>query len=592
MAPGVLRRWGRLWYRDTPRWLRGVLSVTAGVLGVVLIIRPATTLGALAVLIGTAMLLAAVLELVARTADEDRPRWRIATAIGWTIGGLFVLAWPALTVDLVAVTVGILLVINGVGSVLSATRRAHTWDVRVADAAFGVAGIVFGVLALVWPDVTLLVVAVVFGARLIMYGVVELRRAVRGTAPGDEPERQRRRGRVASAVASAVLAVALAAVSLMLHGGTPVVDAFYAAPRDVPAEPGQLIRAEVFERGVPETARAWRILYTTTDGEDEPRVASGLVVVPRQGAGDWPVIDWAHGTTGAAQHCAPSLLSEPFESGALFLLPDVIAAGWALVASDYTGLGTAGPHPYLVGDPTARSVLDARRAAAQLADADLGARTVVWGHSQGGGAALWAGAIADGYAPDVPIEGVVAMAPAADTVTLIDAATVFPGGSIFTSYAVEAYTRTYDDVTRREYLRPGVDGIVRTLAQRCLAEPGLAVSVLTALGLSQDPDIFSQPPTEGRLGARLTENIAPPGASAPLLIAQGAADSLVGAVGQDEYVARLCAAGQQVDYRRYDGMEHVSLVQPGSAFVPELMAWTAARFAGEETPDGCAVTGR
>jgi len=379
MAAGVLRRWGRLWYRDTPRWVRGVLSVTAGVLGVVLIVRPATSLGALALLIGTAMLLTAVLELVARTAEEDRPRWHIVTAIAWAVGGLFVLAWPALTVDLVAITVGILLVVNGVGSLLAALRRTHAWDLRVTDAAFGVSGVVFGVLALAWPDVALLVVAVVFGARLIMSGAVELFRAVRGTRPSAATAegRRRGRGRIVTAVASAVLAIALAAVTLLLHGGTPVVDAFYAAPRDVPDEPGQLIRAEAFERGVPEGARAWRILYTTTDGEDEPRVASGLVVVPREGAGDWPVIDWAHGTTGAAQHCAPSLLSEPFESGAMFLLPDVIAAGWALVASDYTGLGTAGPHPYLVGDPTARSVLDARRAAAQLADADLGARTVV-----------------------------------------------------------------------------------------------------------------------------------------------------------------------------------------------------------------------
>ena len=47
-------------------------------------------------------------------------------------------------------------------------------DARVADAAFGASGVIFGVLALFWPDITLLVTAVVFGARLIMSGVVDL----------------------------------------------------------------------------------------------------------------------------------------------------------------------------------------------------------------------------------------------------------------------------------------------------------------------------------------------------------------------------------------------------------------------------------
>ena len=37
----------------------------------------------------------------------------------------------------------------------------------------------FGILALVWPDITLLIVAVVFAARLIMSGLTELWRTVR-----------------------------------------------------------------------------------------------------------------------------------------------------------------------------------------------------------------------------------------------------------------------------------------------------------------------------------------------------------------------------------------------------------------------------
>ncbi len=58
-----------------------------------------------------------------------------------------------------------------------------------------------------------------------------------------------------------------------------------------------------------------------------------------------PVIAWAHGTTGIARDCAPSVFPNPFEAGSFYALDDVIANGWVLVATDYVGLGTPGPHP-------------------------------------------------------------------------------------------------------------------------------------------------------------------------------------------------------------------------------------------------------
>lgn len=588
----VARAVGRM-----PRWLRAVLAVAAVVFGAVLILHLTAAIGILALLIGLGMIVVGVLELGARGDDADRPRWRLLTAALWVAGGIFVLAWPGLTVRLLAVVVGLALIVNGVLGVVAAFRRAHSWDARVADAAFGLAGIVFGVVALAWPDITVLVVAVVFGARLVMGGLAALWRALRPRR-GPDPDAaadavpRRRWGRAAVAIGAVVVSVAAASVSVALHGGSPVVDDFYAAPRSVPDEPGRLIRAEVFTREVPDGARAWRILYTTTGGDGEPRVASGLVVVPTTGGGGWPVIDWNHGTTGSAQQCAPSLVAEPFESGALFVLPEIIAQGWALVATDYIGLGTVGPHPYLVGQPTAHASLDAVRAARELAAADLGPQTVVWGHSQGGGGALWTGAVAGDYAPDVPLAGVAALAPAGDPPGLIDALPGITGGSIFASFAVAGYTGVYPDVTFREYVRPGAEVTVRAMAQRCLSDPGTTVSVLTALGLSRDPQIFATDPTSGALGARLEANIAPATISAPLLLGQGVADTLISAAGQDAFVTRLCDAGQQADYRRYAGRDHLSLVATDSPAIPDLLAWTRDRFAGEPVEPGCTRTDR
>ncbi|MGW4929864.1 lipase family protein [Agromyces sp. NPDC004153] len=581
------------WFARLPRWLRAVIGAAGVLLGLVIVFRPTTSLGVLAILIGTGLVLSGVLELVGGGEDggaERTPVWRILMAVLWIAGGVFVLVFPGLTVRVVAVVVAIGLIVNGGGNVIAAFGRGKTLDGRISSVLLGVAGIAFGLLALLWPDITLLVVAVVFGARLIIVGLLELWHAVRGTTRAERtgpPSALLRWTRTIAAVVAVILAVVAGSVSASLRAGSPVVDEFYAAPREVPDEPGRLIRAEPFARGLPENATGWRILYTTTDETGGPAVASGLVVVPESGGGDYPVIDWTHGTTGFAQPCAPSLLAEPFESGALFLLPQIIDQGWALVATDYIGLGTPGPHPYLIGASSGYAALDARRAAAELDAADLGEQTVVWGHSQGGGAALWTGAIADSYAPDVELAGVAALAPASNLQGLMRNLPEVTGGSVFASFVIAAYTSVYPDVTYRQYVRPGAEVTVRQMADRCLAEPGVVASVLDVVGLSRDPEIFSDDPTTGSFGDRLTENVPPATISAPLLLGQGAADTLVVPSAQDAFVEDACAAGQQIDYRLYAGRDHVPLVEADSPLVPELIEWTTARLAGEDVVPGC-----
>lgn len=583
----------RGWYDRLPRGVWGSIGVIALVLGIVLIVRPTTSLGTLALLIGVACIVNGVLGLLGGGTAAGARSWQIAATVAWVVAGMFVLTWPGLTVRALAVVIGIGLLANGIGEVVAGVRGSDGADGRIATGVLGLAGMGFGVLALLWPDITMIVVAVVFGARLISSGGLEAWRALRpprrgpATSESVPASAARRWFRTIAAVVALVLAVTAGAVSAALREGSRVTDDFYAAPRTVPDRPGQLIRFEPFTRGVPETAVSWRILYTTANADGSPAVASGIVVVPSSGAGSWPVIEWSHGTTGFAQHCAPSLLDEPFESGALFLLPEVIDNGWALVAPDYVGLGTTGPHPYLIGRPNGQAALDAVRAARQLNEAQLGVQTVVWGHSQGGGVALWTGAIAGAYAPDVPLAGVAALAPAADLPQLTAGLPEIAGGSVFDSFVIAAYAAIYPDVTWREYVRPGAEVVVREMATRCLSGPGIFASVLTALSLSADPEILAADPTTGALGARLRENIPPATIDAPLLLAQGAADDLVLPVAQGGFVDSLCAAGVPVDYRLYTGLGHVSLVEVESGLVPDLIAWTEERFAGASGATSC-----
>jgi hypothetical protein len=78
----------------------------------------------------------------------------------------------------------------------------------------------------------------------------------------------------------------------------------------------------------------------------------------------------------------------------------------------------------------------------------------------------------------------------------------------------------------------------------------------------------------------------------PSLLAQGAVDTLVLPDARRRFVAHLCAASQAVDFRVYAGRDHVPLVEADSPLIPELLAWTEARLAGEPAPTECSTTER
>lgn len=567
-----------------PRWVHFVLGAVALGIGLYVLVRPFSSLRLLVILIGAGLIVTGISRLVGVDGEETG----LGRVVGllWIGGGIAVLAWPDLTVRALVWVVGIWLVVDGVVDVVSGFRGGA--DQRLASFLKGVASIVFGVLALAWPDITILVIALVFAVKLIVFGIVQIFAGFRGGRRGatsEAPGRLRPWVNVGGAVLALLVALGLAALGSQLRKGEPVVDAFYVTPAEIPADPGVLIAAESFERNMPDGARAWRILYSTTRDEGVPAVASAVVVVPEGVEGPLPVIAWAHGTTGIDETCAPSVLASGFESGAFFSLDRVLDEGWALVATDYIGLGTEGPHPYLIGQGEGRSVLDSVRAAHQLDEVSLEDQTVVWGHSQGGNAALWTGVLAPTYASDANVIGVAALAPASDLVGLMESLPGVTGGNIFAAYIMAAYSESYTDVRLDDYVVPGGQVTIGEVAERCLGEPAVFASLLSSLAV--DWSMFTADLDSGPAAARLAENVPPYTIEAPLLLGQGAADSLVRPDVQDRYVNGMCAVGRQVDYRKYEGRDHVPLVEPDSPLIPELIEWTHARLAGEDPISTC-----
>lgn len=379
-----------------------------------------------------------------------------------------------------------------------------------------------------------------------------------------------------------VLAILTPVVAWILsRPATP--DAFYssAQPRGAP---GTLLAVEPYTFEVPAGAVAWRVLYSTTRMDGSAAVASAIVMTPAGATADpLPAVAWAHGTTGIAPGCAPSIFG-PFDN--VPAVSELLAEGWAYVATDYVGLGTDGGHAYLVGADAARAVLDSVRAASQMSEASIAPRAVVWGHSQGGNSALWTGMLAPGYAPDVEVLGVAAMAPASDLGPLLNSARKGMFGKIVSSFVMRAYDETYEDVATADY----VDGLAGVLAPdiagRCVGGWGTLFSVAETTLLPAE-GIFRTDPTTGALGARLAENTPRGPFAMPVLLTQGTADDLVLANIQDGFVAGLCTAGAPVNYRLFEGLDHLTLVASDSPMIQPLIGWTRDRFAGQAPGQSC-----
>ena len=216
------------------------------------------------------------------------------------------------------------------------------------------------------------------------------------------------------AAATAIGAPAVFAESVPVgggDGGDGGVPTFYTWTDKVPETPGQLLRTEALtpQQSLAEAGQNIRLLYTSTDGIDNhsPRVVSGALFVPKgtPPRDGWPLMAWAHGTVGSADVCAPSYSARSPRDARY--LNHWLGQGYAIVATDYQGLGTPGLHPYGLTRPLAYDVLDSIRAVLQ-GHFNLSTRVVVFGQSQGGRAAFATAVYAKAYAPELNIVGVVA----------------------------------------------------------------------------------------------------------------------------------------------------------------------------------------
>lgn len=389
-----------------------------------------------------------------------------------------------------------------------------------------------------------------------------------------------------NAVGGVILLALLIIVGVWLWSYPPSPGKFFKAQVAEGTGPGHLLKSEPFKRGVPKGIMARRILYTTTLNGGEPATASAIVMwKPQENmAAPQRVILWAHGTLGAAPGCGASMQANPFAD--VPALGALLEEGWVYVASDYAGLTTKGPHPYLIGDGEARSVLDAARAAHDMTELTLSLDTVIWGHSQGGHAALWSGILARSYAPELQVKGIVALAPATDLPAIVAETEATPVGRIFSAFAARAYSDTYPDLYFSGIVRPEARWQASEISKRCFADARVVVPLLLAEKFTEG-SIFRGGDTGTAFRRKLAENVPNRKLGAPALILQGKRDDVVSAKMQAGYARDRCAAGETIDYQLLDTLDHVSIVAPDAPTAPIVIKWTRARFDGTPAPKVC-----
>lgn len=369
---------------------------------------------------------------------------------------------------------------------------------------------------------------------------------------------------------------------------------FYQVPADFNADlaPGTLLSSQPIEEA-PDGIRAERIIYVSQTAQGDSLPVSGYFVTresPSNEPAGRPLVAVAHGTTGIAPGCGVS--QAPFTPGSTGfgtwdqIISGLVGAGFSVVATDYANLGVPGVPNYLTMDGQGHDVLNSIRAAYALDRAGLNtAATALLGHSQGGHAALSAAYIAPDYAPEISLQGTVAIAPA-----LFPPAPVikqFIGASpdedaasflAFVSNIVTSYSESF----------PG-----QLSPDQVFTEKGLAAN---AVGNTKCQDALNDA-FEGPKGDFLLPDL--PNSivtlagqnfpvyekyKQPVLIQQGLEDTTVVPAVNIAAARTFCAFGSEVNLQTYPEDVHSTVLYTGQA---GALAWLLDRFAGTPVTSDC-----
>lgn len=352
---------------------------------------------------------------------------------------------------------------------------------------------------------------------------------------------------------------------------------FYDTPNPLPVKnPGDLIRSEEFDEYIlPEGVRAVRILYHSRSASGQDVAVSGVVLYPdaKPPAGGWPVLAWAHSLNGVARQCAPSL-ARNLQHGPFLTM--YVSQGYAVVATDYAGLGTSSRNAYSDTPSNATDVIYSVPAA-RAAVPPLGSRWIAVGVGQGGAAAV---AVAElqyttrdpNYLGSIAISGL----DGAWEGSTRSAAPSFYEEPLWLAYGIKS---VYPDFNVKEILTDRALALYPQVDQTCEDPAGSSkLSRADLLKADWANDKFvKQYFSRSALGSKPAQG--------PLLIISSELDPAIPIQQTAQVIARMCKQGDQVQFERYPQSD------AGAVFgdsVRDQIAWIQRRFAARPASSNCA----
>ncbi len=351
---------------------------------------------------------------------------------------------------------------------------------------------------------------------------------------------------------------------------------FYDTPHPLPpGKAGELIRSEPIDQyNLPYELSALRILYhsRTANGEDVAVSAAVLIPDGKPPANGWPVIAYAHEFRGAARQCAPSLLKN---LGVGPLLAMYANLGYAVVATDYAGLGADSGKPVLDMQSNALDVIYSVPAA-RAAVPQIGPKWIALGPFQG---ALAAVGVAESDVHDPNYLGSVVTSGLADAQPSYER---FAQGSSSSNrrLLVLVFASTvkalHPEFQVSDMLQDKALPAYQRLGQTCggETEPEFTSAMLKP-GWENNQfvkDFFSR----NTPGQEL--------AHGSLLVISGEAAPVIPGEMSAKTVARMCKQGDRILFLRYPGVDASGVM---GASVADQLSWIKARFAGYAAPSNC-----
>ena len=340
----------------------------------------------------------------------------------------------------------------------------------------------------------------------------------------------------------------------------------YAAAPDTTA--GELVNkiALSADHGLQEAAEQYLITYSSVSGVDgkTPREDTAALFLPhgKTPEGGWPVVVWTHGTVGVGRDCAPSL--NPRTPRDSQYLNTWLSLGFAVVAPDYAGLGSAGLHHYLNARAEAWSVLDSVRAA--MKNFPLANKLVLVGQSQGAHAAFSTAGWQPDYAPELHVRATVLTGTPFfdDTLSadkLFTGESTGNGGDPKIPYAFYIYLSAAD---HNPALKPENDFQQKALPLLNEASK-LCITPLTQAVMAEklNADNSLKPAIQSVLKQQTPALRYPTlHINHPVFIGIGGNDINVPTAMQQHFASQVKAAGTDVEIREYPGLDHSGTVNP------------------------------